>query len=76
MTEYRLPENRTKLVSAQLVLSGDETVKVDDATADEFGLVPAESHDCGDCEESFDSAQGLANHERTHEDDEDNEDSD
>jgi Cu/Zn superoxide dismutase len=67
MTEYRLPENGTRLVSAQFVLSGDETVEVDEATADEFGLVAVESHDCGDCEESFDSAQGLANHERTHE---------
>ena len=59
----------TGLVSSRLTLHGDETAEVDEATANEFGLVLVESHDCEDCDEQFDSAQGLANHGRTHEED-------
>ena len=64
--EYQLPDGTRRLVTADVCLSGDDTVVCDEATADEHGLVPAESHQCDECDESFSSAQGLANHERTH----------
>lgn len=66
--EYQLPDGTNRLVRSDVVLTGDETVELDEDRAESLGLVPVEENECEDCGESFDSAQGLANHERTHED--------
>ena len=69
-TEYTLRDGMNRLVTGGLVLEEGDTVELADAVASEFGdaLVPVEQHECDECGDSFETAQGLSNHRRTHQD--------